>query len=76
MSCGVGFGRSSDPALLWLWSGLADAALIQLLAWEPPFTMGTVLKRKKKLKVYQLCLGSNPNFSWQVDNKSNGTPID
>ena len=26
-----------DPALLWLWRRLAATALIQPLAWEPPY---------------------------------------
>ena len=33
-----------DPALLWLWCRLAAVALVQPLAWEPPY----VLKKKKK----------------------------
>ena len=41
MSSGVGHKCSSDP--LWLW--LADAALIEPLAWE--FTYATTLKSKK-----------------------------
>ena len=40
-----------DPALLWLWCRPAATALIQLLAWEPPYAVGTALKRpKKKIK--------------------------
>ena len=31
--------RGSDPALLWLWLWLAAVALIQLLAWEPPYAL-------------------------------------
>ena len=37
MSYGVGHRRSLDPALLWLWHRLVDAALIQPLAWELPY---------------------------------------
>ena len=50
MSCGVGHRQDSDPALLWLWCGLAAVAPIQLLAWEPLYAMGAVLKKKKKEK--------------------------
>ena len=48
MSCGVGCRRSSDPALLWLFSRLATAAMIQPLAWELPYAAGTALKKSKK----------------------------
>ena len=44
MSCG------SDPTLLWLWRRPAAAALIQPLAWEPPYAVGAALKSKKKKK--------------------------
>ena len=37
MTYGIGCRRSSDPSLLWLWCRLAVAALIQPLAWEPPY---------------------------------------
>ena len=37
-----------DPALLWLWCRLAAAAPIQPLAWEPPYAVGAVLKKKKE----------------------------
>ena len=48
MSCGVGCRRGSDTALLWLWYRLQTVALIQPLAWEPPYAAGEALKRKKK----------------------------
>ena len=48
MSYGVGHRGGSDPALLWLWYRLADVALIQFLAWEPPYAAGAALKSKKK----------------------------
>ena len=51
MTCGVHCRRGSDPALLWLWCRPADAALIQRLAWEPPYTIGTALKEKKNFKL-------------------------
>ena len=36
--------------LLWLWCRPAPAALIQPLAWEPPYAVGAALKRQKKKK--------------------------
>ena len=51
-SCGVGHRHSSDLALLW--RRLAAAALIQPLAWEPPYATGVALKRPKKKKI-QVC---------------------
>ena len=50
MSCGVGHKHSSDPVLLWLWQGLAAAALIQPLAQELPCARGVALKSKNKHK--------------------------
>ena len=47
MGCSVVCRRGSDPTLLWLWCRLAAAALIQLLAWEPPYAAGVALKRQK-----------------------------
>ena len=48
MSCGVGHRCGSDLALLWLWlwHGPAATALIQPLAWEPPYATGAALKKK------------------------------
>ena len=46
MSCGVGHRHGSDPA--WLWHRLAATALIQPLAWEPPYAVGVALKSKNK----------------------------
>ena len=46
MSSGVGHRCGSDLAWLWLW--LAAAALIQPLAWEPPYAMGVALKKKAR----------------------------
>ena len=48
MSCGVGRRRSSDLVLLWLWCRPVAVALIQPLAWEPPYALGAALKRKEK----------------------------
>ena len=50
MSCGVGRRRGSDLALLWLWCRLAATALIQPLAWEPPYAMSVAQKNKNKIK--------------------------
>ena len=50
MSCGTGFRRDLDPALLWVWRRLAATALIRPLAWEPPYAAGAALKRQKKAK--------------------------
>ena len=56
MSCGVGRRRGSDPPLLWLRCRPATTALIQPLAWEPPYAAGVAVKglkqkRKKKANV-------------------------
>ena len=50
MSCGVGRRCSSDPLLLWLWWTPAAVALIQPLAWEPPYAKGAALEKTKKKK--------------------------
>ena len=36
-------------ALLWLWCRPTAVALIRPLAWEPPYTVGVALKKKKKI---------------------------
>ena len=57
MSCGVGLRRGSDPELLWLWRRLVAIALIQSLAWEPPYAVGVaqeMAKRQKKEMVWEL----------------------
>ena len=46
MSYGEGRKHGSDLALLWLWRGLAATALIQPLAWEPPYAASTALKKE------------------------------
>ena len=46
MSCDVGLGCGSDSMLLWLWQRLAVVALMQSLGWEPPYAMGTALKKQ------------------------------
>ena len=52
MSLGVGRGRSSDPALLWLWCRPAATAPIRPLAWESPYAEGEALEKAKKKKNY------------------------
>ena len=46
MSCGVGPRHGLDPELLWLWHRPASLALIQPLAWEPPYALSVALKRQ------------------------------
>ena len=48
VSCGVGRRCGSHPMLLWLWHRLAAVALIQPLAWKPPYATGAALKDKRK----------------------------
>ena len=50
MSCGVDCRHGLNLALLWLWCRLTATALIQLLAWELPYTVGGPKKTKKKKK--------------------------
>ena len=47
MSCGVGPRCGSGPEFLWRWP--AATALIRPLTWEPPYTAGAALKKKKKI---------------------------
>ena len=58
---GVGCRCGSDPTLLWLWHRVAAAALIQPLAWEPPYVTGAALKKKKKI-ILAPCILSHLNF--------------
>ena len=48
MSCGVGRRHGLDLVLLWLWRRPAAIALIEPLAWEPPYAMDAALGKKKK----------------------------
>ena len=51
MCCGgVGCRHGSDLMLLWLWHRSEATALIQALAWELPYAVGTTLKKAKKKK--------------------------
>ena len=57
MSCGVGHRHLWNLTLLWLWCRPEAIALIQPLAWEPPYGEGMALKRqKKKKKVIQIII--------------------
>ena len=53
VSCGVDRRCGSYVMFLWLWlwGGLAAAALIQPLAWELPCAAPVVLESKKKKKI-------------------------
>ena len=48
VSCDVGHRQGLDP--VWLWDRPAATAPIRPLAWEPPYAMGTALKRQKDKK--------------------------
>ena len=50
MSCGVGHRCGLALALLWLWCRPAAIAAIRPPAWESPYAMGAVLKKKPKSK--------------------------
>ena len=50
LSYGVGHRYGSDPTLLWLWHRVVATALIQPLAWGPPYAMCAALKRRKTNK--------------------------
>ena len=54
ISCGVGHRWGSDLALPCLQWRPVDTALIQPLAWECLYAMGTALKKKKKTKKWIL----------------------
>ena len=47
----LGFAQwVKDLVLLWLWCRPANTALIQPLAWEPPYAANAALKKLKKKK--------------------------
>ena len=48
MSCAIGRRWGLNPELLGLWHRPVAIALIQALAWEPPYAMGAALRRHKK----------------------------
>ena len=53
VSCGVGRRCGLDPLLVWLWLWLAAVALIQLLAWELPYAVGSAPKKQQQNKAKQ-----------------------
>ena len=55
MSCGVGLMYGSDLVVLWLWLRPVTAALIQHLAWEPPYAADVAVKQNKT-KNRQFCI--------------------
>jgi len=48
-----------DPELLWLWCRPAATALIQPLAWEPPYAAGAALEKGKKIIIVDLQSSAN-----------------
>ena len=71
VSCGVGHRCGLDLTLLWLWCRPAATAPFQPLAWEPPYAMGSGLrkgKKKKKKKNKQLlsCFACQSEFSFSI----------
>ena len=66
MTCGVDCRHSSDPALLWLWHRPAAVALIQPLAWEPPYAAGVALKSKKINKQNKMNEGGLDTLTWKI----------
>ena len=72
MGCGAGHRCSSDLMLLWLqlWRRPAAVALIQPLAWEPPYVVGVAIKSKKeKKKKLNTLLHPKFRFSYTVVGK-------
>ena len=65
MNCGVGSRCSLDLMLLWLWRRPAAVSPIGPLAWEPPYAMGAVIERKKKVKLQWLRLLGLHSFNPQ-----------
>ena len=47
---GVGGRWGTDNMFLWLWHRPALRALIQPLAWKPPYAAGAALKRQRTKK--------------------------
>ena len=45
--CGVFHRGNSDLVWLWLWCGSAAAAPVWSLAWQLPYAVGVVLRRRK-----------------------------
>ena len=60
-----------DLVLLWLWGRPAAVALIQLLAWEPPYAVGVTLKSQKKEKKKKKEIAKDPEewsklYHWRI----------
>ena len=74
MSCGVGRRYGMDPTLLWLWCRLVVTALIQPLAWEPPYAMEQPKKlqkdKKKKEEINQRCHKQMARYTMLLDWKN------
>ena len=49
--------------LLWLWCRPVATVLIGPLAWEPPYAMGTSLKRQKTKKKKETVSNKQSNFT-------------
>ena len=70
MNCGVGHRHGLDPMLLGLWRRPVATALIQHLAWEPPYAAGaaqeiaitTTKKTKDKKKKKKKRKRSSPHL--------------
>ena len=58
MSCDVVCKLGSDTTLLWLWCRPAATAPTRPLAWEPPYAVGTALKRQEEKKRVKTILNS------------------
>ena len=50
VSCGGGHRCGSAPVLLWLWRRPVSTAPIRLLAWKPPYAVGSGPRKGKKTK--------------------------
>ena len=71
VSCGVGCRRGSDPAWLWLWRRPVATALIQPLAWEPPYAAGAALEKVKNTKA----IPKNKTKQQFILENDPGTPV-
>ena len=62
MSYAIVHRGGSDPTLLWLWNRLAAVALIQPLARELPYAMGTAPQKTKTNKRTNKQNGKKPDL--------------
>ena len=69
VSWGVSHSCGSDLALLWLCCKLASVVLIQPIAWELTYAVGTALKKKKEIPgechLEKLFLHSSKKKNWK-----------